>query len=68
MFPSSYALSLVFQPPIPRSQGHSRYLLVPQLFFGRGLPICDKKKACIEGSITLKMGKIVVDNAYVGCF
>ena len=68
VFPSSYAPSLVFQPTILRSQGHSWYLLVPRLFFWRGLPFCDKEKACIEGSITLKRVKIVVDNAYVRRF
>ena len=60
--------SLVFQRPILRSRGHSRYLLVPWLFFWRGLPFCDKEKVRIEGSITLKRVKIVVDNAYVRRF
>ena len=68
VFPSSYAPSLVSQPLILRSQGHSRYLLVPRLFFWRSLPFCDKEKACIEGNITLKRVKIVVDNAYVRRF
>ena len=68
VFPSSSAPSLVFQPPILRSQGHSRYLLVPRLFFWRGLPFCDKKKACIAGNETLKRVKIVVNNAYVTRF
>ena len=67
-FHSSYAPSLVFQPPILRSQGHSRYLLVPRLFSRRGLPFSDKEKACIEGNITFKMVKFVVDNAYVRRF
>ena len=65
---SSYAPFFVFQPPILRSQGHSRYILVPRLFFWRGLPFCDKEKACIEGNITLKRVKMVVDNAYVRRF
>ena len=68
MFPSSYAASLVFQPLILRSQGHSRYLLVPWLYFWRGLPFCNKEKACIEENITLKGVKIVVNNAYVRLF
>ena len=66
--PSSYDPSLVFQPPILRSQGHSRYILIPRLFLCRSLPFCDKEKACIEGNITLKKVKIVIDNAYVRRF
>ena len=48
VFPSSYAPSLVFQPPILRSQGHSRYLLVPRLFFSGACHSAIRRKPVLK--------------------
>ena len=68
VFSSSSAPSLLFGPPILRSHGHCRYVLVPRLFFWRGLPFCDKEKASFAGNETLKSVTFVINNAYVTRF
>ena len=47
-FSSSYAPSLVFQPPILRSQGHSRYLRIRRRFFGGACHSAIRRKPVLK--------------------